>query len=385
MALVRTALRLIIKWLPLLTLVAVCIVWWSPLGVVAALAAGGVVGSVLQRFPLMGAEAGGAALRSEPLHPLATEPPADDVLLNCGELGMGGPVCSTQMLRDGAIVDDIDVSGGQSCSAGWFDLEGTSLRIAQAWIHSCRVVVVYDEQHKVLGRLSALLPHEFHQALNERRHQHDDRAAADWVCSLPGERTQLQPYHGLWLAPDHPALVDPPQAELRHVLPDGRILLATLLLPDDLRLTVDPELFCRIRPYALQLDGVDSERHVCSLKQMMVSPGNQCLVVRGVLLGADMRLQGSVWLVHREGQWRAISTSAWARVGTSREPVWVDVLAVSDDGDVQCEAYTETWDGSTPNRQPTAHTCLELALEWRETMLIVRARNGRFTLRVPRR
>lgn len=385
MALTRTALRLIIEWLPLLMLVAVCIVWWSPLGVVAGLVAGGAVGSVLQRFPRIGADAGGATLRSEPLQPFATEPPSDDVLLDYGEIGMGGPVSSTQMLRDGAIVDGIDVSGGQGCSAGWIDLEGTSLRLAHAWIRYRQVVMVYDERRKVLMQLPGLPPHELQQALDGHRWQYGDRAAADWVCSLLGERTQLQAYHGLWLAPDHPALADPPLSQLRHVLPDGRILRASLLLPDDLRLTAHPELFCKVRPYALQLDNVDSERHVCDLKRVMVSPGNQCLVVHGVVLREDMRPLGGIWLVHQHGRWLAMSTSAWARVGTSRESVSVDVLDVSDDGIVQCEAYTETWDGSTMHRQAVTYAWLELALEWRETALIVHARNGRFTLRVPRR
>lgn len=274
----RTALRRYTRWLPSLVLLVVCIAWWSPLGVIAALAATVATHSLLTRFDLAGdvLPVGGVALRSAPLSPFARQPPAGDVTLGWAELGMGGPAYCTQMLRDGAIVDDVACDGGTAQTGTWTDLAGTSLRLASGYVDRSEVVLGYDEQRKVVLHFKAV-PHVFWQMLGERRQADGDAAAAAWVSRQPHVATALRAYHGLWLAPDDPALASPMQGQLRRHLPDGRELSARLLLPDDLRLTAHPDLFTHTQPYALALDGMDSGRHVCDLHSVIASPGGHCL------------------------------------------------------------------------------------------------------------
>ena len=233
----RTALRRYTRWLPSLVLLVVCIAWWSPLGVIAALAAAVAVQSLLGRFDLVGdvLPAGGAKLQSAPLSPFARQPPTGDVTLGWAELGMGGPAYCTQMLRDGAIVGDIACDGGTAQRGTWTDLAGTSLRLASGYVDRSDGVFGYDEQRKVLLHFN-VVPHVFWQTLGEHRQADGDVAAAAWVSRQPHVATALRGYHGLWLAPDDPALARPMQAQLCHRLPDGRELSARLLLPDDLRL-----------------------------------------------------------------------------------------------------------------------------------------------------
>ncbi len=63
---------------------------------------------------------------------------------------------------------------------------------------------------------------------------------------------------------------------------------------------------------------------------------------------------------------------------------WINVIDADDDGTLQCEAYEERWESDAVHRYPTRHTALELPVEWRETGLALRARDGRFRLRLPR-
>ena len=383
MAIDHSTLRRYTQWLPILVLVAVCVAWWSPLGVVAALAACLALGGVLQHFDLVGDAVGGALLRSRTLQPFAGSPPAHDVLLDWGELGMGGPTFSTQMLRDGAIVEGISTQGNHDASGEWLDLAGTPLRLAAGWIDRVEAVIAYDERHKRVLHLSSCLPSQFWQELGERRQQESDVDAAAWVRGLPGTGTSLQPYRGLWLAEGDPVLAAPPPRQLRHVLPDGRMLQADLLLPDDLRLTAHPALFIHVHPRALQLDGIESGRHVCGLDTVIASPSGHCLVVAGSVLGEDLRPRDGVWLVHHRGRWQAIARYAWGGMGKDRRTAWVDVRAAGDDGTLQCEAYEESWDGEGLHRRPAPHASLALPVEWRETALPVRAHEGRFQVRLP--
>ncbi len=100
--------------------------------------------------------------------------------------------------------------------------------------------------------LQAIVPSLFWQELHERRQLGGDAEAAMWLRDIPCRSTTLRPA-GLWLEPEHPALVAGLPQALRHVLPDARVLQAIPLLPDDLRLTAHPTLFARVCPYALCL------------------------------------------------------------------------------------------------------------------------------------
>lgn len=381
----RTALRRYTRWLPIGVLVAVCIAWWSPLGVIAALAASIAVQSVLERFDLAGdvLPVGGATLHSTPLSPFARQPPTGDVTLGWAELGMGGPAYCTQMLRDGAIVGDIACEGGNARSSTWTDLAGTPLRLTLAYVDRSGAVLGYDAQRKVLLHFNAV-PHVFWQMLGERRQADGDAAAAAWVLRQPHVATALVAYHGLWLAPDDPALASPMQAQLRHRLPDGRELSAGLLLPDDLRLTAHPELFTRTQPYALALDGVDSGRHVCDLDNVIASPGGQCIVVAGSCLDATHRPVEGVWLVYWHGRWQAVGRHVFAGQGKQRRSAWLEVLAAGDDGRLELQAYTEWADADGWHREPLVNVPLYVVVEWRQTAVSVGGSGLRARLAVPK-
>ncbi len=381
----RTALRRYTRWLPSVVLVAVCIAWWSPLGVIAALAASVATHSLLTRFDLAGdvLPVGGPTLRSAPLSPFAHQPPAGDVTLGWAELGMGGPAYCTQMLRDGAIVDDIACDGGTAQTGTWTDLAGTSLRLASGYVDRSDGVLGYDEQRKVLLHFNAV-PYVFWQMLGERRQADGDAAAAAWVSRQPHVATALRAYHGLWLAPDDPALASPMQAQLRHRLPDGRELNARLLLPDDLRLTAHPDLFTRTQPYALALDGTDSGRHVCDLDTVIASPGGHCIVVAGVCLDATHRPVEGVWLVYWRGHWQAVCRHVFAGEGGQRRSASLDVLAASDDGRLELQGYREWADAEGWHREPLVDVALDLRVEWRQTAVSVGGRGQRARLALPK-
>lgn len=379
----RIALRRFTQWLPFLVLVAVCVAWWSPLGVVVALAACLAVGGVLQRLDLVGDVVGGARLRSRAKRPFAPRPPIHDVLLEWGELGMGGPAYSTQMLRDGAIVEGVSTGGSHDASGEWQTLAGSALRVASGYIDRSEAVIVYDEADKRVMHLQAMVPSLFWQVLHEHRQRGGDAEAVMWLRGLPSRSTTLRPCRGLWLEQGHPALAAGLPQALRHVLPDARVLQAIPLLPDDLRLTAHPTLFARICPYALCLDGDRSDRHACDLDTVITSPAGRCVVVAGSVLDGDLRPIEGVWLVHWQGHWQAIGRRAMGGSGKGRSGAWIDVIEAADDGTLRCEAYEERWEFDDITRCPTVHTSLELPVEWRDTPLALRVRNGRFSLRIP--
>lgn len=381
----RIALRRFTQWLPFLVLVAICVAWWSPLGVVVALAACLAVGGVLQRLDLVGDTVGGALLRSRATLPFATRPPTHDVLLDWGELGMGGPAYSTQMLRDGAIVEGVSTGGSHDASGEWQTLAGSGLRVASGYVDRSEAVIVYDEADKRVMHLQAIVPSLFWQELHERRQLGGDAEAAMWLRDIPCRSTALRPCRGLWLEPEHPALAAGLPQALRHVLPDARVLQAIPLLPDDLRLTAHPTLFARVCPYALCLDGEPSDRHACDLETVITSPSGRCVVVAGSVLDGDLRPIEGVWLVHWQGCWQAIGRRATGGSGKARSGAWIDVIEAGDDGSLRCEAYEEHWTFDAITRISTPHTALALPVEWRETALAVRVRDGHFSLRLPTR
>lgn len=380
----RIALRRFTQWLPFLIWVAICVAWWSPWGVVVGLAACLALGGVLQRLDLVGDAVGGALLRSRAKLPFATRPPTHDVLLDWGELGMGGPAYGTVMLRDGAIVEGVSTAGSHDASGEWQALAGSALRVASGYSDRSEAVIVYDEADKRVMHLQAIVPSLFWQELHERRHLGGDAEAAMWLRDLPGRSTTLRPCRGLWLEQEHPALAAGLPQVLRHVLPDARVLQAIPLLPDDLRLTAHPTLFTRICPYALCLDGEPSDRHACDLQTVIASPSGRCVVVAGSVLDGGLRPIEGVWLVHWQGHWQAIGRRAMGGSGKARSGAWIDVVEVGDDGTLRCEAYEERWTFEAITRIPTPHTALALPVEWRETALAVRVRDGCFSLRLPR-
>ncbi len=70
--------------------------------------------------------------------------------------------------------------------------------------------------------------------------------------------------------------------------------------------------------------------------------------------------------------------------GKARSGAWIDVIEAGDDGWLRCEAYEEHWTFDAITRISTPHGA-RLPVEWRETALAVRVRDGHFSLRLPPR
>ncbi len=386
----RTALRRYTRWLPLVVLVGICIAWWSPLGVIAALVGAMVVGEALARLDLTGdvVAVGGARLHSQRLYPFAARVPEGDRLLHVGEIGMGGPSLSTQMLRDGAIVSGIACSGSDDARADWRDLAGTPLRVANAYVDRSEAVVAYDERDHVVMHLTGVAPHAFWHGLDERRRQHGDAAAAAWVRTLATGAVALRPFQGLWLEPDQHARMAPWVPLQRRVLVDGRELCARLLLPDDLRRASPSDLFTHARPCALSLDGVASGRHVYSLDEVIASPRGLCVAVAGIRLGEHHQPLEPLWLVHFRGRWQALAADVFVDVGgRQRRSAALRVVAADDTGRLTLLAYERGYigDGAPPRPLGDDYGHVELIVEWRQTVLSVSHSNGRLSVRLPRR
>lgn len=382
------------EWIPVVVLVALCIAWFSPLGVLAAFAVTMVIGAIQEfvRRLVVGRASGewsggwpddeqpigGARLRSTLRElPLLDYVPAVDQILHAAEIGMGGPVIAEYLLRDGAIIDGISVGPGwhQDGANNWRDISGSSLRAASGH-HGA---LVYDEQRRTLLRLAAGPRWEFWPEFHRR--ERAGEAMADWLLDFPSQATQYRQFHGLWLPPDHSAFSKPMLSWLHHQLPNGRTLTARSLLPDDLRLTNSPAWYLYGGPFALYADGIDTQRHVCGLDDVAVSPEGDFLVVESGVCLMEGESERDVWLVQNGCCWQAIKALGWVCIGRRRESVQFRLVSISDDGVL----VMETIGGWMSDEQRVIESStVRLAVEWQESELTLPAHKGRFSIQIPR-
>lgn len=317
---------------------------------------------------------GGQRLRSHPSPNFGEQPCEGDVVLSEAEIGMGGPIYSVQMLRDGAII--------QSNDRAWRDIAGSSLRLGRLYIgQGTHVVALYDEAGKTLSSWHDTdfggLSRRLNQILDSGGDIHP-------VLRCPPLSTvAFKPFRGLWLPPEHYPPHGLPAERLQRRLAGGRELSARLLAPADLRTHSDPERFIYSQPYALALDGIESGRHVSTLDEVHESPDGRWLVVGGVRVAAWGCINAHLWLVHHQGQWMALEQSAAAGRARTYRHYQTRVLGISDSGTLTLQLIARRY-ASDQDADPIPDTLeLEVVVEWLDTDLLVRARKGQFCVQTP--
>ncbi len=191
----------------------------------------------------------------------------------------------------------------------------------------------------------------------------------------------LRPVRGLRLPAQAGA---EPLERLTRVLPSGRTLEARLLLPDDLRGTVEVEGLLSAPPYGLWLDGEATGLHVGDLDEVVESPTGQ-IILSGRRLDAHARVIDGLWLAWRDGRWSALLGNAYEPLvgGGGRTPYFLSDPRFDDDDRLSFQLRTFGWgpEGELPS-QP-APPLVELAVSWRGTPLILRPKADRISLRGP--
>jgi hypothetical protein len=302
----------------------------------------------------------GAAWRSYPVTPqsLVTQPVGVDRQIGgVGEIGMGGPNYWTMLLADGAMLGG--VCGGVS--------DVGRLRVALTLTRQGETLQVYDPDAQVI------------HTLDPAPRTANDEAWRREACRRAVRSVALRSVRGLRLED----AVEPPE-RLTLTLPSGRTLEARLVLPDDLRGTVEVEGLLRDPPYGLWLDGAATGLHVADLDEVVEAADGQ-IVLRGRRLDADGRVIDGMWLARRDGRWGALLGHAFEPLvgGGGRTPYFLSDPRFDDQDRMSFQLRTFGWgpDGELPS-QP-APPLVELAVSWRNSPLFLRPRANRISLRVP--
>jgi len=299
-----------------------------------------------------------SAWRSHPVTPesLITQPVGVDRQVGgVGEIGMGGPIYWTMLLADGAMLGS--VCGGVN--------DVGRLRVAPTLTRQGETLQVYDPDAQVIHTLDPA-PKTM------------DEASLRAACRQAARSVALRLVRGLRLED----AAEPPE-RLTRVLVSGRTLEARLLLPDDLRGTVEVEGLLSNPPYGLWLDGAATGLHVADLDEVVEAADGR-IVLRGRRLDANARTIDGLWHVWREGRWSALLGHAYEPLvgGGSRTPYFLSDPRFDDD-QVSFALRTFGWgpEGELPSL--LAPAVVELAVSWRESPLLLRPRAGRISLRLP--
>ncbi|WMJ70298.1 hypothetical protein [Stenotrophomonas sp. 24(2023)] len=377
----RIAASRLIPWLPLLCWVLIGVAWPTPWGVLAGLLAAILAQALLQRHGLIAAAAmrahqpvpGGQALRSHPAPRFQLRGEAGDQVVQQCEIGMGGPVLAVYVLRDGALIEDVD--------GGWHDLPDGSRRLAHVYRgQGSHAVALYDER---LHQLSLWDDPDSGALWRCVRRQLDEgRAIAAVLPSPPVACLRFVAFRGLWLPPTHRWGQQPLLPLLRHRLADGRELSAPLLLPDDLRPLREPERYALCPPRRLCLQGQDSGHYVSDLEAVVESPTAACVVVGGLQMDAAFRSCQGLWLAHhRQAWWALADTCSNGQTGADHRYYGVKVVSVSDDGLLQLRVMEPAFALEWEQRRPVTGR-VYLAVEWQPVGLALDVVDGRAVLRV---
>jgi hypothetical protein len=273
----------------------------------------------------------GSAWRSHPVTPesLITQPVGVDRQIGgVGEIGMGGPNFWTMLLADGAMLDG--VCGGLSDVGG--------LRVAPTQARHGEQLQVYDVAAQVI------------YTLDPAPRTIDDEALLRATCGKAVRSVALRPVRGLRLPVE--ADSEPPE-RLTRALPSGRKLEARLLLPDDLRGTVEVDGLLLSPPYGLWLDGEATGLHVGDLDDVVESPTGQ-IVLSGRRLDAHARVIDGLWLAWREGRWTGLLGHAFEPLvgGGGRTPYFLSEPRFDDDDRLSFQLRTFSWgpEGEMPSQ-----------------------------------
>jgi len=287
---------------------------------------------------------------------------------------MGGPNFWTVLLADGAILGGVC---GPVRTAG-------ALRTALTQDRQGLRLQVYDLEAQVIHTLTAgrgrIAPEDLDAAAAKSPTKAEPLLRE--ACRHAVETVRLQTVHGLRLPTDAgPA----PQPLLTRPLAGGRRLEARLLLPADLRGTVEVGGLLSAPPYGLWLDGEMTGLHVTSLDGLVETP--DCgLVLPGARLDAEGRVLDGLWHVMRDGQWRALANYAHRLFdgGGGYTPYFLVDPQPGDDGQLGFRLETSGWgrQGRLPSEAAPAE--IELKVSWRASPLRLATQNNRISIAVPR-
>lgn len=231
----------------------------------------------------------GLSLEEDPIGSLRSGP-IEDELLYSSEIGMGGPIYGTWMLRDGAIFEDISV--------GWYEVGQGRYTAAEADVRSGRRWVLYDRHSHTVYRMIAPSAMEQIRRLRLAGEDAAKRGTANLelealLQSQQGEA--LSSFRGLWL--DKKLCPQCPEVVRSDVL-QRHELTAHLWLPDDLRYAQRLLNLVQFPPYEIYLDDVPTRRYASSLDSVFSTPDESLLVVKGM----------ATWHFFNGNQWHSIDS-----------------------------------------------------------------------------
>lgn len=273
------------------------------------------------------------------------------------EIGMGGPNVWVQYLRDGAILGSVHTSP--------VDVDGGRLRVALTMsAREGKRLLAYDPAKRCIHVLSR------HPGLDEaERFIALSNNPADpalikqlWKDCACSESTQsLHQVHGLWV----PMSCRPPRRVMRHVLADGRILEARLLLPEDLRCADDPWWALTQPLYALHVDGQDTGRHVTANWKVDESPNGRAFSVSGLQLDGSRIIRGLLHLFF-DGQWFTTESSTHPPGPGVHWPRFLEYIQPQNDGSfrIQLTQHVIGSHGEGHQLKPASPT-IRLRVDWK--------------------
>lgn len=313
--------------------------------------------------------------RSEPLPPtlFTTHPPSEERQIGgIGEIGMGGPIFWSQLLRDGALLDGV-------CSEV-LDLDGGRLRLAQRRTRGGGTqLLAYDGERQLIHLLpvSANDTLLFEEAANRPT---PALAAKVRQACLHSEHTQaLHRVHGILVPASEPA----PAPMLQHRLANGSLLEARLMLPEDVSRTPDPHGLLSLAPYALFLDGVDTGLHVTHLLNVQASPDGRAFCLPGLRLSGGRGVDG-LWHLWLDGRWHVLRGYAKKTARATGSDYLFDLDVSPRDGGVfRGVLHAMVYGPAGPEAGPPAPSEIELCVSWSKHPLVLPTRDDAIELRPP--
>jgi len=302
-----------------------------------------------------------AEWRSSPITPesLMTQPMGVDRQIgSVGEIGMGGPSVWSVLLADGAILGGVC---GAVRTAG-------ALRTALGCDRQGLTLQIYDAQAQVIYTLTDTwrISTEDLDALVARSPTTAEPLLRK-ACQHAATTVRLHTVHGLRLPIDAGSA---PEPVLTRTLSSGRRLEARLLLPADLRATIEVANLLRSPPYALVLDGVTTGVHVTGLEDVIEGPG-QTIVLPGVRLDADARVLDGLWHIWGGDAWHAAANYAQRPFdgGGAYTPYFLTHPQLGENGQLRFALETLNWGPEGQTAGEPAPPDVELKVSWRAAPL----------------
>lgn len=312
---------------------------------------------------------------SEPLPPklFTAHPPGEERQIGgIGEVGMGGPIYWSQLLRDGAVLDQV-------CSEV-LDLEGGRLRLAEQRTRGGGTrLLAYDSERHLVHLLPASEDDTlvFEEAANRPT---PALAAKLRQACLHSEHTQaLHRVHGILVPTSQPA----PAPTLQHRLANGSLLEARLMLPEDVSRAPDPHGLLGLTPYALFLDGVDTGLHVTHLLNVQESSDGRAFCLPGLRLSGGRGVDG-LWHLWLDGRWHAVRGYAKKTARATGSDYLFDLDVSARDGGVfRAALQAMVYGPAGLEAGPPAPSEIELCVSWSARPLILPTRDDAVELRPP--